>query len=107
MAQTKKLTQTIMAGMLSEFVTNRGSIAANTDWNTITKSGYYTVSGKGAEAQNFPPASTNYGILIVFNVGANRLVQIYIPDGNYYMYIRMKVTNWQSWKKLTMESVSA
>ena len=72
----------------------QGRLPDETDWDTLTKTGMYYVSGFNTSYVNFPTGAYLYGILLVFNPVPFGVMQVYSPDNeNYpYIYVRIKKT---------------
>ena len=81
----------------------QGRLPNETDWDTLTKTGMYYVSGFNTSYVNFPTGAYLYGILLVFNPVPFGVMQVYSPDNenNPYIYVRVKNTNWNKWVKFT------
>lgn len=83
------------------FVNNflKGETKNNTNFNTITKTGYYTIGATSKNTYNAPTDS--YGCLCVFN-GGTYILQIYVATS--IMWFRMSInsgSSWNSWYKVT------
>lgn len=93
------------AADVNAFARNCGEITSQ-DWNTLTNSGSYTVSGMtGANkpAITGHPNIYTYGTLLVQNTGKT-INQMYITDGNK-IYIRDKyaANAWGSWSPIASD----
>ena len=88
---------------LGELIMVQGRLPNETDWDTLTKTGMYYVSGFNTSYVNFPTGAYLYGILLVFNPVPFGVMQVYSPDNEDYPYIyaRIKNTNWNKWVKFT------
>ena len=89
--------------LLGELIMVQGRLPNETDWDTLTKTGMYYVSGFNTSYVNFPTGAYLYGILLVFNPVPFGVMQVYSPDNEDYPYIyaRIKNTNWNKWVKFT------
>ena len=92
-----------LAKVLGELIMVQGRLPDETDWDTLTKTGMYYVSGFNTSYVNFPTGAYLYGILLVFNPVPFGVMQVYSPDNenNPYIYVRVKNTNWNKWVKFT------
>lgn len=80
----------------------------NTDWNTLTTPGIYTVGiFGGSGGANWPPAIYPWGLLLVLKSAGHApgLTQIYIPhiDADPGIYIRQSwegKDNWSRWREI-------
>lgn len=77
------------------------------DFNTLTDSGVYLVSGT-PNGKNFP--SSNWGTLVVFN-GSNgtRVTQLFVADNGTEAYVRTYgwidgATKWSNWSQIAWKS---
>ena len=97
------MTKEQVAQVLGELIMVQGRLPNETDWDTLTKTGMYYVSGFNTSYVNFPTGAYLYGILLVFNPVPLGVMQVYSPDnGNDpYIYVRVKNTNWNKWVKFT------
>lgn len=78
----------------------RRRIDDNTDWNTLTDSGYYLTSGNNTHYTN-APKGYHYGILRVYNLDTGQILQVYVEDLNpATMYTRTYyIGRWNQWTK--------
>lgn len=92
-----------LAKVLGELIMVQGRLPNETDWDTLTKTGMYYVSGYNTSYVNSPTGAYLYGILLVFNPVTLGVMQVYSPDNeNYpYIYVRVKNNGWNNWVKFT------
>ncbi len=81
----------------------QGRLPNETDWDTLTKTGMYYVSGYNTSYVNSPTGAYLYGILLVFNPVTFGVMQVYSPDNEDfpYIYVRVKNNGWNNWVKFT------
>lgn len=92
MAETKKLTNSILSEVFVDAVANRGICQ---DFNLAENTGFYRVdSAKNA------PASDLFGILVVFRHSSYSVLQI-LFSLNGKIYVRIRWEYWRSWKAVT------
>lgn len=84
----------------------KGEIEEDTNWNSIDKTGYYSVWIKNAHAGLHVPGTNNgdgsnvWGTLLVFAYGAT-IYQMFINLSGFRLFIRSKtgspITEWNGW----------
>lgn len=97
------MTKEQVAQVLGELIMVQGRLPNETDWDTLTKTGMYYVSGYNTSYVNSPTGAYLYGILLVFNPVTFGVMQVYSPDNEDfpYIYVRVKNNGWNNWVKFT------
>ena len=81
--------------------TNKYLAVEDTDFNTITDMGVYTIGGtEMSDSKNQPVGAYPWGTLAVFASGSHGLTQVYYTHtGDTYVRGLYGDDNWNSWKK--------
>lgn len=106
MSKTKELTNALLKEKMTDAIVRR----AATDFDICLTPGHYVVNAE--QWVNHPKGSYRYGTLLVYGNPDGFLTQVYIPHANayicwrtYYKSYNSSTGHWDSWKKVTGETL--